>query len=68
MVFVCLTPPWHKGGCFHNIKDDGKSWGMKLVFGWILADFEQFLLWLSLTTFINETDPKSLWEFSNMIV
>lgn len=29
MVFVCLTPPWHKGSCFHDIKDDGKSWDVK---------------------------------------
>lgn len=29
MMFVCLTPPWHKGGCFHGIKGGGKSWDVK---------------------------------------
>lgn len=26
MMFVCLTPPWHKENCFHDVKNDGKSW------------------------------------------
>lgn len=67
MVFACLMLLWHKGGNFHNFRMMGRAGIWSSVLGWILIDFEQFL-WLSPTTFINETDPESLWEFSNMIV
>lgn len=29
MVLTCLMLLWHKGGCFHIVKNNGKSWDMK---------------------------------------